>query len=566
MAMRFGIYRKKGLSGTPIKDRLRQLPARILNKMQLTYDVPRGLAAAYSLRKIVKTYTGSAIRVRRSSDNLELDIGFSGERLNTTALLAHVGANNGFIVTIYDQTGNLRHLSQAVAAAQPQIVAAGAIIVRKLLPAILFDGVGDVMTATIPSLNAHTINIVTTPLNSGTDLGILNYSTNTVNQSITVNAGTTTKSYFGGSGNFVSTASAVGTQNTITRIWNGIADINRADLYRNGQGENTRSGTPTTTSATTTLNLGRAVAFGQQHFQELTIYTTPLTEVQRKNLHRNQANYYKIGVYPAPVLEQLSVSPAAAYSLRRLSQSATRAIQVRRSSDNTTLDIGFVDSDLDVASLLAFVGVNNGFVTTWYDQAGSFNATQAVALAQPAIVTSGVVNYINGRPALSNTAATAIVATGLTTLNTAHSISAVASNTSNAGRIVSMRSANPLNPILDFVSSTSLRFFVRDDTSTNSISLTQAVANNTLLVTTGIRNTNTGFLFVNGNVTSANSTPGPIGTTTTSGGLGIGGDVSVASCLNGNISEIVVFNSALSTSDRQILERDQGRYYAISVA
>jgi hypothetical protein len=271
-------------------------------------------------------------------------------------------------------------------------------------------------------------------------------------------------------------------------------------------------------------------------------------------------------VYPAPVLGQLSVSPAAAYSLRRLSASATKAIQVRRSSDNTTLDIGFVGSDLDVASLRAFVGANNGFVTTWYDQAGSFNATQAVALAQPAIVTSGVVNYINGKPALSNTTGKAIVATGLTTLNTAHSISAVASSTSSIGRIVSMRSTGPLNPIFDFASSTTLRFFVRDDTSTNSITVTQTVANNTLLVTTGIRNTNTGFLSVNGNVTSADSTPGPIETTTTIGGLGIGGDVILTSFLIGNISEIVVFNSALSTSDRQILERNQGGYYAVSVA
>lgn len=271
-------------------------------------------------------------------------------------------------------------------------------------------------------------------------------------------------------------------------------------------------------------------------------------------------------VYPAPVLGQLSVSPAAAYSLRRLSASATKAIQVRRSSDNTTLDIGFVGSDLDVASLIAFVGAGNGFVTTWYDQVGSVNATQAVALAQPAIVTSGVVNYINGKPALSNTAGTAIVATGLTTLNTAHSISAVASSTSSIGRIVSMRSTSASNPIFDFTGSTNLRFFVRDNTSTNSITVTQTVANNTLLVTTGIRNTNTGFLSVNGNVTSANSTPGPIGTTTTIGGLGIGGDVGLTSCLTGNISEIVVFNSALSTSDRQILERNQGGYYAISVA
>jgi hypothetical protein len=269
-----------------------------------------------------------------------------------------------------------------------------------------------------------------------------------------------------------------------------------------------------------------------------------------------------------PVLNNLSVSAAAAYGLRKLNQAYNgNAIRVRRSSDNAELDIGFADDgDLNQSALTTFVGANNGFVTTWYDQAGSFNATQAVAIAQPAIVTSGVVNYINGKPALSNTAATAIVATGLTTLNTAHSISAVASSTSSIGRIVSMRSTSASNPIFDFTGSTNLRFFVRDDTFTNSITVNQTVANNTLLVTTGIRNTNTGFLFVNGNVTSANSTPGPIGTTTTIEGLGIGGDVGLTSCLIGNISEIVVFNSALSTSDRQILQRNQGQYYGIVVA
>jgi hypothetical protein len=281
-----------------------------------------------------------------------------------------------------------------------------------------------------------------------------------------------------------------------------------------------------------------------------------------------ESTTYDVASQSGPVLNNLSVSAAAAYGLRKLRQDYSgNAIRVRRSSDNAELDIGFEDDgDLNRSALTTFVGANNGFVTTWYDQAGSFNATQAVALAQPAIVTSGVVNYINGKPALSNTVATGITATGLTTLNTAHSISAVVSNTLTTGRIVSMRSTTAFNPIFDFSSSTNLRFFVRDNTSTNSITVTQTVANNTLLVLTGIRNTNTGFLFVNENVTSANSTPGPIGTTTTSGGLGIGGDVGLTSCLTGNISEIVVFNSALSTSDREILQRNQGQYYGIVVA
>ncbi len=65
-------------------------------------------------------------------------------------------------------------------------------------------------------------------------------------------------------------------------------------------------------------------------------------------------------------------------------------INVRRSSDNATQDIGFNGNVLDIQSLLSFVGSNNGFITAWYDQSGnSNNATQVVALNQPKIVSNG---------------------------------------------------------------------------------------------------------------------------------------------------------------------------------
>jgi len=41
---------------------------------------------AYSLRKLRSAYTGSAIRVRRSSDSTEQDIGFVNNELDTVSL------------------------------------------------------------------------------------------------------------------------------------------------------------------------------------------------------------------------------------------------------------------------------------------------------------------------------------------------------------------------------------------------------------------------------------------------------------------------------------------------
>jgi len=58
---------------------------------------------------------------------------------------------------------------------------------------------------------------------------------------------------------------------------------------------------------------------------------------------------------------------AVAYSLRKLRTAFMgSAIRVRRSSDNTEQDIGFVNNELDTSSLTTFCGAGNGFVTTWY--------------------------------------------------------------------------------------------------------------------------------------------------------------------------------------------------------
>jgi len=110
-------------------------------------------AAAYSLRKLRSAYTGPAIRVRRSSDNAEVDIGFTvSGNLDTGTLVAHVGSGSGFVTTWYDQSGNGRNATQTTAGSQPSIVANGAIITQGGRPAIRFDGVNDILQATVPSL------------------------------------------------------------------------------------------------------------------------------------------------------------------------------------------------------------------------------------------------------------------------------------------------------------------------------------------------------------------------------------------------------------------------------
>jgi hypothetical protein len=94
----------------------------------LLLDIYPSAAVAYSLRKLRTDYSGNAIRVRRSSDNTEQNIGFSGNDLDTASLLTFCGVGNGFITTWYDQSTNANNATQATAANQAQIVASGALI------------------------------------------------------------------------------------------------------------------------------------------------------------------------------------------------------------------------------------------------------------------------------------------------------------------------------------------------------------------------------------------------------------------------------------------------------
>ena len=90
-------------------------------------DYP-GAEAAFSLRKLRTAYAGSAIRVRRSSDSTEQDIGFVDNELDTASLLSFVGAGDGFVRTFYDQSGNGNDAVQASTGSQPKVVISGTVV------------------------------------------------------------------------------------------------------------------------------------------------------------------------------------------------------------------------------------------------------------------------------------------------------------------------------------------------------------------------------------------------------------------------------------------------------
>jgi hypothetical protein len=106
-------------------------------------DLYPSAAAAYSLRKLRIAYTGSAIRVRRASDNTEQNIGFVNNVLDTSSLTSFCSGTNGFVTTWYDQSANGNNATQTTASNQPQIVSSGSVILQNGKPAVQFDGTND---------------------------------------------------------------------------------------------------------------------------------------------------------------------------------------------------------------------------------------------------------------------------------------------------------------------------------------------------------------------------------------------------------------------------------------
>ncbi len=265
---------------------------------------------------------------------------------------------------------------------------------------------------------------------------------------------------------------------------------------------------------------------------------------------------------------------AAAYSTRIPSESAYSGplMRVRESAGNTEQDIYassvadvYGNQWLDTTALLAFVGANNGFVTTWYDQSGGGNhMVQATAGSQPRIVLAGAVDLSNGKPAIWTTTSLSIAvnpAPFLITGNADRTLNGVQHRQSGtAGIIWSGVTSTAGSWGID---NSSVTLYAPYVIGTGDVTST-ALATGTAHVITAIHKAGTSFGFANG---AQRGTPNStvLGTLATNG-LGIGVRAVGGTVTTGFYSEVAYWPYGLSTSARQLLERSQGNAFGIIVA
>ena len=99
-----------------------------------------------------------------------------------------------------------------------------------------------------------------------------------------------------------------------------------------------------------------------------------------------------------PLLLNYYSGAAAAYSLRKLDGNYSGDAIVVTTNGTDSASIGFVNNELDIASLEAFANGGDAYVSVWCDQSGNGNnVTQTSFSAMPKIVSSGSTILENGK-------------------------------------------------------------------------------------------------------------------------------------------------------------------------
>jgi hypothetical protein len=255
----------------------------------LLLDLYPSAAAAYSVRKLRSAYSGSAIRVRRSSDNTEQDIGFSSGNLDTSALTSFCGSGNGFVTTWYDQSGNGRNATQTTAANQPQIVSAGSVLNVNSKPSLKFDGINDEFALS---------STITTSIYSNFVV-LKKTSTSSIVIPLGLSNGQLTGAWSDGNlyeNNGTSFVSVPFTNNTNQNLFSVLKNGNTLTDFsgkQNGTDLGSYTGIPFTSIAIDIIG-ARTLTYSDGNLQEIVVYSTSQAS-NRTGIETNINTYY--GIY-----------------------------------------------------------------------------------------------------------------------------------------------------------------------------------------------------------------------------------------------------------------------------
>ena len=223
------------------------------------------------------------------------------------------------------------------------------------------------------------------------------------------------------------------------------------------------------------------------------------------------------------------------------------------------------NGDVLVAGLttnLVYRSTPTGFITTWYDQSGNGrNLVQATAANQPLIVNAGAVVTQNGKPSISFDGVNDVLSSASNFINSLIGGNAFTATSVTGG---SNSQFGFTGNLINGGGSIPRLYMQRNAYSYDSAS--GLIINATFgmrVITYAHDGSSSQSAFLDG--VSKGTVTQNVVSSFGGGYLSVplfSGGVAQA----GNASEFLMFASALSTTNRQTLERNQGAYYSISVA
>jgi|13_taG_2_1085334.scaffolds.fasta_scaffold00594_8 hypothetical protein len=397
-------------------------PELLLNNPVFMLDTHSGATMAFSVRRLNTLYTGPAMRVRRESDDQELDIPFTtAGDLNTDILEEFCEGTDGWVKVWRDQSGNGYDAIETIHSRQPQIVDNG--VIKRNGDGeicIFFETYNRRFKDIGPELDTapHSAFVLAERYAGSNDQGqdrrgIYGFG-DAVNEPnlqykrFDLNFWETYLGYtFIGNGVMYTSINSHTQLSDEPRLFSSRYD---GSTYKLHVGAIQRREYNITRSSRGKISLAHR-NHSDINMSEFVLYTSFKPDSTRESIETNVNDYYGLWEPFDEGLLDTYTGATMAYSLRRLNSSYTGPAIEIQDENNSVFDVPFdLEGNLNEDQLRYKIGSGaNDFakIRTWYDQSGSGNhLVQTDYSLMGTIVDAGVINKdADGRVFVDNTGA-----------------------------------------------------------------------------------------------------------------------------------------------------------------
>lgn len=263
-------------------------------------------SAAYSLRRLLSAYSGPCIRVVRSTDSAELDIGFdTSGNFDSSGLSSFIGSASAQVIKFYDQSGNDLHIQTTSGGTRPDIVVSGVTqtlnskTILNFRTSCFFDNAAGSLAST-SGWTANAVakpSVYTTAQQSVFDQDNYPTSSQRIAQYLRfAYAGVEGVAYNTSSGIFTATSPS----NSPTII-TSICTTTSVTSFADGYGGTSIAVSGTLRTGAYPFRMGRSLVNGGAipftgKIAEVIIFPAPLSTADRHTLERDQGTYYGVTV------------------------------------------------------------------------------------------------------------------------------------------------------------------------------------------------------------------------------------------------------------------------------